>query len=174
MKLKDIVAIIGGVLHGDPEYEILSVNSISEATSSDITFAEDIKLATSTQAGCIVATDVIKDRNTIVVKNPKEAFSKLLKYIDEELKKDVDFSYNIHPTAKMGKNVKIGVMSFIGKNSLIGDETTIYPFVYIGMNVEIGSNCVIYPNVTILDRVKIGNNCIIHSGAVIGADGFGY
>ena len=36
-----------------------------------------------------------------------------------------------------------------------------------------GDNCIIYPNVTIYGNVQIGNNVIIHSGAVIGADGFG-
>ena len=31
-----------------------------------------------------------------------------------------------------------------------------------------------HPNVTVYDNVDIGRGTIIHSGAVIGADGFGY
>ena len=34
--------------------------------------------------------------------------------------------------------------------------------------------CLIYPRATIVDRCIIGNRVIIHSGAVIGADGYGY
>lgn len=49
----------------------------------------------------------------------------------------------------------------------------IHPSVIIGKGCKIGKNTVIYPNVTIYDNVTIGDNCIIHSGAVIGADGFG-
>src|SRR5207247_3709385 len=38
----------------------------------------------------------------------------------------------------------------------------------------IGSACLIYPRVTIRERSRIGSRVIIHSGAVIGADGFGF
>jgi UDP-3-O-[3-hydroxymyristoyl] glucosamine N-acyltransferase len=38
----------------------------------------------------------------------------------------------------------------------------------------IGSACHIYPHVTIRERSRIGSRVIIHSGAVIGADGFGF
>ncbi|MFL6545056.1 MAG: UDP-3-O-(3-hydroxymyristoyl)glucosamine N-acyltransferase, partial [Candidatus Udaeobacter sp.] len=45
---------------------------------------------------------------------------------------------------------------------------------YIGHETIIGSTCVIYPLVTIRERSRIGSRVIIHSGAVIGADGFGF
>jgi UDP-3-O-[3-hydroxymyristoyl] glucosamine N-acyltransferase len=40
--------------------------------------------------------------------------------------------------------------------------------------VEIGENTIIYSGVKIYENCKIGRNCILHSGAVIGADGFGF
>ena len=45
---------------------------------------------------------------------------------------------------------------------------------YLGHESNIGNHCLIYPNVTIRERTKIGSRVIIHSGAVIGADGFGF
>ena len=36
------------------------------------------------------------------------------------------------------------------------------------------SDCVLYPKVVIYAGVEIGNRVIVHSGAVIGADGFGF
>ena len=45
---------------------------------------------------------------------------------------------------------------------------------YIGHEVGIGAACLIYPRVTIRERTRIGSRVIIHSGAVIGADGFGF
>src|SRR5437763_301014 len=45
---------------------------------------------------------------------------------------------------------------------------------YIGQETLIGSACLIYPRVTIRERSRIGSRVIIHSGAVIGADGFGF
>jgi len=58
---------------------------------------------------------------------------------------------NIHPEAKIGKNVKIE--SF----------TTIYE------DVEIGDGSTVGPNVTIYPGARIGKNCQIFPGAVISA-----
>ena len=37
-----------------------------------------------------------------------------------------------------------------------------------------GENCIIYPHVTIRERTRIASRVVIHSGAIIGADGFGF
>jgi len=58
---------------------------------------------------------------------------------------------NIHPDAKIGKNV------------------TISPFVTIEKDVVIGDNTHIYPNAVIMDGARIGKNCRIFPGAVISA-----
>ena len=57
---------------------------------------------------------------------------------------------NVHPNAKIGKNVVIS------------------HFCTIAEHVEIGDNCWIGPCAAINDYVKIGNNCKIFNGAVIG------
>jgi UDP-3-O-[3-hydroxymyristoyl] glucosamine N-acyltransferase len=40
--------------------------------------------------------------------------------------------------------------------------------------VKVGAHSRLAPRVTVLDGVTIGERCIVHSGAVIGADGFGF
>jgi len=40
--------------------------------------------------------------------------------------------------------------------------------------VKIGTNCTLYSNVNVYHDCHIGNECVLHSGAVIGADGFGF
>lgn len=57
---------------------------------------------------------------------------------------------NVHPDAKIGKNV------------------IIEPFVTISSDVEIGEGTWIGPNAVIMDGVRIGKNCKIFPGAVIG------
>jgi UDP-3-O-[3-hydroxymyristoyl] glucosamine N-acyltransferase len=42
------------------------------------------------------------------------------------------------------------------------------------MNAVIASDTLVYPSVSIYHDIQIGERCIIHSGAVIGADGFGF
>ncbi len=58
----------------------------------------------------------------------------------------------VHPNAKIGKDVEIG------------------PFTCIYGDVEIGDGTWIGPNVTIFDGARIGKNCKIFSTAVISAD----
>jgi UDP-N-acetylglucosamine acyltransferase len=58
----------------------------------------------------------------------------------------------VHPAAKIGKNVQIG------------------PFTTIYGDVEIGEGSWIGPNVTVFDGARIGKNCKIFPGAVISAD----
>lgn len=59
---------------------------------------------------------------------------------------------NIHPGAKIGKNV------------------TIEPFATIYDDVVIGDNTWIAPNAVIMSGTRIGKNCKIYPGAVIGAE----
>ena len=55
----------------------------------------------------------------------------------------------------LGERVYVGPNSCVGRGSRIGDDTRLMS------------------NVTVYHGVRIGARCIIHSGAVIGADGFG-
>ncbi|MEM1321202.1 MAG: acyl-ACP--UDP-N-acetylglucosamine O-acyltransferase [Bacteroidota bacterium] len=58
---------------------------------------------------------------------------------------------NIHPDAKIGKNVEIG------------------SFVTIEADVVIGDGTRIGPNVCVLNGVRIGSNCQIFPGAIVGS-----
>jgi UDP-N-acetylglucosamine acyltransferase len=58
---------------------------------------------------------------------------------------------NVHPSARIGKNV------------------TIEPFAYVAADVVIGDDSWIGPNVTIFDGARIGNGVRIFPGAVISA-----
>jgi UDP-3-O-[3-hydroxymyristoyl] glucosamine N-acyltransferase len=75
---------------------------------------------------------------------------------------------SIHPTAEISQNV------FIGSNVQIHAGVKIQAGSIVSSYSEIGENSIIYPNVTLYRKVKLGANCRIHSGAVLGADGFGY
>lgn len=50
----------------------------------------------------------------------------------------------------------------------------IYPQAYVGDGVTIGDDSTVRAGARIYEGCRIGNRCTIHSGAVIGADGFGF
>ena len=55
----------------------------------------------------------------------------------------------VHPNAKLGKDVVIGPGAVIGENVEIGDGTQIGANVVIGGWTTIGKRCEIYPNASI-------------------------
>jgi len=182
----ELAAIVSGKLFGDEDIVLTGVSGLSVAKESEISFLENLKYlseALKSRAGIIfIANDMdisqFTNKNIIKVPNPKYAYSVVLSIIEKErlnLEKR-----NIHFSAFIANNVKIGVNVYIGQNVVIetgtkiDDNARIFPNVYIGNNVKIGRDCLIYPNVFIGDYTEIGNRVIIHPGAVIGGDGFGF
>lgn len=55
-----------------------------------------------------------------------------------------------------------------------GAEIHVAPSVYIDPSAEIGADTTLHANSTLYAGTRIGRRCVVHSGAVIGADGFGY
>lgn len=86
---------------------------------------------------------------------------------------------NIHPEAKIGKNVEIESFTTIHEDVVIGDGTWIGPNVTIFNGARIGENCKIFPGSVIsaipqdlkFDKeettVEIGDNCIIRECCTI-------
>ncbi len=182
LKLKEISKIINGTLYGDEEVVITNVNQPERASEGDICFIsnkKDIVRLKNTKASAVIVPEFLENIkiSQIVVENPYLAFIKILNIIYSERK---SFYRGIHPTAIIGRNVKLGNNVSIGPycviedNVTIGDSTVLISSIYVGSRVKIGQNVYIYPNVTIYSDVEINNNVVIHSGAVLGSDGFGY
>jgi UDP-3-O-[3-hydroxymyristoyl] glucosamine N-acyltransferase len=181
--VKELAGLSGGELVGDPALKITGAASLGEASQGEISFFTDRKyigLLRKTRASAIfVPRDFSEPTNAaqIRVSNPTKAFEQvLLKFAP----KRITFAPGIHPSAviypgaELGKRVSIQPLAVIESGAKIGDDTIIGAGSYIGHETVIGSACHIYSNVAIRERSQIGSRVIIHSGAVIGADGFGF
>ena len=62
----------------------------------------------------------------------------------------------------------------IEAGAVIGDRVEIGPNTVIGANCKIGDESRLAANVTLYHEIQLGQRNLIHSGAVIGADGFGF
>ncbi len=80
----------------------------------------------------------------------------------------------VDPGAKVPSTCHIGPFVHISSGVVLGERVAILGNTTIARDVCIGNDVVIYPLVSIYNQSEIGNRCIIHSGAVIGADGFGF
>ena len=181
--VKELAALSGGELVGDSTLNITGAASLGEATAGEISFFTNRKyigLLRKTRASAIfVPTDFAEPINAaqIRISNPTKAFEQVvLKFAP----KPITFAPGTHASAivdssvQLGERVSIQPLAVIEPGAKIGDDTIIGAGSYVGHETVIGSACHIYPHVTIRERSRIGSRVIIHSGAVIGADGFGF
>lgn len=179
--LKEIAEFLEGEVLGDEKTVITGISGIKEAKPGDLTFLANPRYAhlmSTTKATAVITSRDITEAPVPIIRtdNPSLAFAKMISLLlpDEQLPS------GIHPTAVLGKNVKLGrdvaIQPYVvvDDNAEIGDRSIIYAGCYIGHHTRVGSDCLIYPNVTIRERIEVGNRVIIHSGTVIGSDGFGF
>ena len=186
MKLKayQVAEIVSGDVEGNDQVLIDSLAKIENGKEGSLSFLGNPKynkfLNSSKSSIVLVEDNFVSDQNLnktlIRVKDPNEAFSKLLNLFGNQSsnKVGVDKLSSVDNSVSIGKNVYIGAFSKCEKDSHIGENSKIYSQVYIGENVSVGTNTIIFPGVKIYGNSVIGNNCIIHSGTVIGSDGFGF
>lgn len=183
-KAKEIAEILGGTVDGNPEATVTTFARIESGKPGAICFFANPKYehyVYECKADVIIVNKTFEPKQSVSatlvrVDDAYSAVATLLDYVTARKR-----SYKRHRgrcrirwSAKIGKKVYVGDYAYIGKKSIVGDYTKIYEQVYIGDNVTIGSHCIIYPGVKIYPGMVIGDRVILHSGAVIGADGFGF
>ncbi len=181
-KLGEIARYLQGELVGNPSAEITGLAGIEEARAGDLTFLANPKykeFLSKTSASCVIVGREIEKAEVSLIRHPTPyfAFSKAMELFYETKK---EYPELIHPTAVLGKGVKLGKGVHLGPYVVIEDNVWVKEHVavlagsFIGAKSVVAENCLIYPHVTIRENAQIGKNVIIHSGAVIGSDGFGY
>lgn len=177
--------LLEGTVEGNPDIAVNQLSKIEEAGDGSLSFLANSKyeqfVYTSGASVIIVNDDFVPAhpvRATLIrVKNAYSAFSVLLEKYDELIKakkSGIETPSFIHLTAKLGKDVFIGALAYIGPNVKVGDGSKIYPNTYLADNVIVGKNVTLYAGVKVYFNCTIGDNVIIHSGAIIGGDGFGF
>jgi len=183
-KAQQIADILEGDVIGNPEVEVSKLSKIEEGEKGSLTFLSNPKynsyLYTTNASVAIVNKSLVLEKEVkttlIKVDDAYKSFSKLLEFYNEvkNNKSGREQPNFIAVSAEIGENEYIGAFVYIGENVKIGNNVKIYPNTNIGDNSIIGDNTVIFSGVKIYADTKIGENCKVHSGAVIGADGFGF
>lgn len=179
-----IAGILDGEVDGNAEIEVSKLSKIEEGTQGSLTFLANPKytpyIYTTKASVTIVDKDFVAensvDTTLIRVEDAYKAFSKLLEYYNQVKlnKTGIEQPSFISDSASYGDNIYLGAFVYLGENVSIGENAKIYPNVYIGDNVTLGNNVTVFAGAKIYSETIIGNDCVIHSGAIVGADGFGF
>ena len=178
---KELAEAIGAKLEGDGTLEVSGVAAPERAASRDLIYVDSAKHAARASASaalCVIAPEELPLPGKTVLRaaHPKLGFAKAASMLLDR----APIAAGIHPTAvvaplaRVASSASIGPYAVIGEDAHVGAETQIGAHCVIGAGCWIGEHCRIHPRVTLYHHVRIGHRVEIHSGAVIGADGFGY
>ena len=182
-----LAALVEGEVRGDGSRSIGDANSIELAGSEAVTFVLDeshVSRLKDCRAGAVILSAKIAagladlpNCSLILVNDPQAAFHQILplfRKVRGRPARGISPHAIIDPSAKLGHDCHVGPGVCIGEEVEIGSGCDIHPGVVIGPGCKLGDNVVLYANVVLYYDVTVGHRSIIHSGAVIGADGFGY
>jgi len=181
LSLGELGALLDAEVKGDPDLRVSGVGSLEDATYGQLSFVFDPRyrhLVSGCRASALIVSSKFKDLefNLLIAGNPHLALAKAVQLFlpDSEVEATIHPSAFIGEGALLGDGVSVGPFAHVGDNSQIGAGSSIGPGAYLGKGVRLGSKCCIHPRASILDGCIIGDRVIIHTGAVIGADGYGY
>lgn len=180
--LQEIADHVGGQVVGDPQQQIDGLGSLQTAQASQITHLSSPaykQYLPETAAAAVILNE--KDAAecpcaAVVVAQPYLAFA----IVSQLFAKSRPGHGSVDPSASVHPSVAVPKTAYIGPNVVIGADTQLADDVWLQANITVGERCrldrgvVVYGNVTLYADVKIGAESVVHSGAVIGADGFGF
>lgn len=182
MTIRHAAESLGLAYEGDGERSILGCATLAEAGPFHAAFVNTKKAAkeaVSSGAGCLIVPldyDNAAGRTVMRAKDPRREMARLIRLVHPQPahRPGIHGSAVIDHTAEVDATASIGPHATVGTRAVVGARTVVGSNASIGANAKIGPGSVIYPNVTIYPDVEIGARAVIHSGAVIGADGFGF
>jgi UDP-3-O-[3-hydroxymyristoyl] glucosamine N-acyltransferase len=181
LTLQEIVRRLGGEIAGDGSVSVTGVATIDEAGPGEITFLANpryrSKLA-ATRAGAVILGPRDRDATAIariVSDNPYAYFARTLALFHPP-RPAVAGSHptaSVDPAAQVAASAEIGPFAVIAAGARVGERARIGAGSVLGEGSSIGDDTILHPRVTVYHGCEVGARCILHSGAVIGADGFG-
>ncbi len=175
-------AVLSVELQGDPDTRISGLNTLADASAGDLSFLANpsyAKALESTNASAVIMHPSMVEKHSgaaLLVDNPYLAYALVSKIFDRApaVTPGIHPSAVIADTAELHSSVSIAANAVIGERVKLGANSYVGPGTSIGDDTVIGANAWLAANVSIYHGVSIGDQVRIHSGAVIGADGFGF
>lgn len=175
MKLSEIAQIIGAEFSGK-DLEITGMNTLKDASSSELSFVSNSKYIKDIEhslAGAIIVDAKTKEFVpdgcvALLVDVPYWEMAIISKYFAPPIE-DASLLKAI-----VGEGSSISSKAEIANGVTIGKNCMIMANVYVGTNSIIGDNVTLYPSVSVYRDCIIGDDCMIHANTVIGSDGFGF
>jgi UDP-3-O-[3-hydroxymyristoyl] glucosamine N-acyltransferase len=179
--LREIAERFGGEVIGDPAARVTQVATLENARPDTITFLANeryLPQLKATRAGAVILGAALREATALprlVCANPYAYFARVSGLLNPSRQPDsgTHATAVIDGSAMITADAEIGPLAVVGRNARIGAGCIIGAGCVIGDNAVLGAGVRLHANVTIYEECVIGDRVIVHSGAIIGADGFG-
>ncbi len=180
--LGELAVRFGLELRGDPELRVSRVATLSQATAGSLTFLAHSRFRkhlVGTQATVVVLGPADAEAcpvAALVSSNPYLDYARIAAVVCPT----VALAGGIHPSALVSEeahvpgSAAVGPLCVIEAGASLGERAQIGAGCVISAGTSIGPDTRLMPRVTVYPDVHIGARCLVHSGAVLGADGFGF
>ncbi len=180
-RLAQIVERFGGEIIGDAQTPISQVATLESAAAQHIGFLSHGKYRkqlAGTRAGAVIlgkADSSLTQLPRIVCDDPYLYFAKVSSLFNppEVTKPGVHRTAVVERGTRVPASASIGPWAYVGRGVKLGRGVVIGAGCYLGDAVEIGAASRLHAHVTVYPGCRLGQRALVHSGAVIGADGFG-
>ena len=177
----EIADRIQGKVLGDASVVLTGFAPTESARAGDLTFAESAayfeRAEQSAASAILVNQEFTSSKKVLIcVAKARVAFAQVLPLFFPE----PTFAPGVHATAIVPASAQVDATAHIGPYCVLGERVRIGPRsvlqggIHVGADCQVGDDVSLFPNVTLYAQTRLGHRVRIHSGAVIGADGFGY
>jgi len=184
--LGDLHRLLGGELIGDAALVIARIGPLQGADGSTISFLSNPRYReqlAGSRAACVIVGRELRDLAAargaaLVCDDPYLAYARLTQWWAAQTRRPA--TPGVHATAVIEEGVtlapdaSVGAMAFIGRGARVGAGAVVGAQCHVGQGAEVGAGSWLKPRVVLGDACRIGVRALVHSGAVIGADGFGF
>ena len=185
MDLAGAAALTGARLEGQSGWTFERVVPLDQAGRGKLGFLADRRylrhLDASSAEAVLVSENLsgsVRGRvpNLLITGEPRVALAQLL----DRLHPRQPARPGIHPTAVLGRGVRLGrdvridAYAVVEEDVEIGDRVHIGAHVSVGRQSRIGTDSRLHPHVVLYPETRLGRRVVLHAGTVVGSDGFGF
>ena len=184
--LGELAQLLGAELVGDARHRVTRIGPLERADADTIGFLANPRyqsqLAT-TQAACVIVAPALREAAcargaALVCADPYLAYARLTQWWAAQQRRapvvGIHASAVVEEGALIDASACVGAQAYIGRGALIGAGAVIGPQCHVGDAAQVGAATWLKPRVVLGEACRVGQRGIVHSGAVIGADGFGF
>ncbi len=177
---------LGGELIGDGSLPLSRIGGLAAADAGTVSFLAHPRYAAQleqTQAGCVIVAPALRDAaarrpSAILCADPYLAFARLTQWWASQTRErpvpGVHPQAVVEPGAWIDASAHVGALAYVGARARVGAHAVVQTHAVVEAGAAVGEGTVLRARAVLGADCVIGARGIVHSGAVIGADGFGF